>query len=80
MRTQGRAALQQPAFRVSADCDTAWQTQWHDTVAARLPGPDDGARDAFGDNMTDPSTRPASARAGFRQGHALAEQIAGFWS
>ncbi|OIH85866.1 patatin [Arthrobacter sp. UCD-GKA] len=41
--------------------------------------PDDGSLDAFGNNMMDPSTRPAAARAGCEQGRALAGRLAGFW-
>jgi NTE family protein len=41
--------------------------------------PDSNARDAFGVNMMDPSTRPPAARAGYNQGRALAEQLTEFW-
>jgi NTE family protein len=41
--------------------------------------PDQDARDAFGANMMDPSTRPPAARAGYRQGKTLAAQLIGFW-
>jgi NTE family protein len=41
--------------------------------------PDSDARDAFGDNMMNPSARPPAARAGYAQGRALAEQLTGFW-
>jgi NTE family protein len=41
--------------------------------------PDGDALAAFGQNMMDPSTRPPSARAGFRQGRLLAHSLAGFW-
>jgi NTE family protein len=41
--------------------------------------PDSNSRDAFGVNMVDPSTRPPSARAGYNQGRALAEQLTEFW-
>lgn len=41
--------------------------------------PDDGSLEAFGDNMMDPSTRPAAARSGHRQGEDLAAGLAGFW-
>jgi NTE family protein len=41
--------------------------------------PDSDSRDAFGTNMMDPSTRPPAARAGFRQGKALAGQLSEFW-
>jgi len=43
--------------------------------------PDGAARDIFavGGNVMDPSTRPIAARAGYEQGKALAEQLAGFW-
>ena len=41
--------------------------------------PDGNSRTAFGANMMDPSTRPAAARAGYDQGRARAEQLAGFW-
>jgi NTE family protein len=41
--------------------------------------PDGNARDAFGVNMMDPSTRPPAARAGYDQGRALAEQLTEFW-
>ncbi|WP_394551886.1 patatin-like phospholipase family protein [Agromyces sp. MMS24-JH15] len=42
--------------------------------------PDDDSRAAFGDNMMNPAARPPAARAGYDQGSALAEQLAGFWS
>jgi NTE family protein len=41
--------------------------------------PDSGSRNAFGDNVMDPSTRPPAARAGSDQGRVLAEQLAEFW-
>ena len=41
--------------------------------------PDSNARDAFGVNMMDPSTRRPAARAGYDQGRALAEQLTEFW-
>jgi NTE family protein len=41
--------------------------------------PDDASREAFGANMMNPATRPPSARAGYAQGKALAQQLAGFW-
>lgn len=41
--------------------------------------PDAGSREAFGDNMMNPATRPPAARAGHRQGLRLAEKFAGFW-
>ncbi|WP_434612074.1 patatin-like phospholipase family protein [Arthrobacter sp. A5] len=41
--------------------------------------PDSNSRDAFGDNVMDPSTRPPAARAGYDQGRALAEQLTEFW-
>jgi NTE family protein len=41
--------------------------------------PDGASRDAFGDNVMNPSTRPPAARAGFDQGRALAAQLAEFW-
>jgi NTE family protein len=41
--------------------------------------PDADSLDAFGANRMDPSTRPAAARAGHDQGHALVEQLSGFW-
>jgi NTE family protein len=41
--------------------------------------PDSESRDAFGDNMMDPSRRPPAARAGFNQGRALADQLTEFW-
>jgi NTE family protein len=41
--------------------------------------PDTNSRNAFGVNMMDPSTRPPSARAGYDQGRALAEQLTEFW-
>jgi NTE family protein len=41
--------------------------------------PDSDSRTAFGDNMMDLSTRPPAARAGFKQGRALAEQLTAFW-
>ena len=41
--------------------------------------PDAAARDAFGANMMDPSTRPPAARAGYDHGSALAERLGRFW-
>ncbi len=41
--------------------------------------PDSNSRNAFGVNLMDPSTRPPSARAGYDQGRALAEQLTEFW-
>jgi len=41
--------------------------------------PDSNSRDAFGGDMMDPSSRPPSARAGYNQGRALAEQLTEFW-
>jgi NTE family protein len=41
--------------------------------------PDSDSRDAFGDNVMDPSTRPPAARAGYHQGRALAGQLTEFW-
>jgi NTE family protein len=41
--------------------------------------PDSGSRDAFGTNLMNPSTRQPAARAGHKQGRALAEQLTGFW-
>jgi NTE family protein len=41
--------------------------------------PDSNARNAFGLNVMDPSTRPPAARAGYEQGGALAEQLGEFW-
>lgn len=43
--------------------------------------PDGGARDMFaiGADQMDPATRPPAARAGYDQGRALAERLAGFW-
>jgi NTE family protein len=41
--------------------------------------PDGHARDAFGSNMMDPSTRPPAARAGYEQGRARAGLLTGFW-
>ena len=41
--------------------------------------PDGHARDAFGANMMDPSTRPPAARAGYEQGRARAGPLTGFW-
>ena len=41
--------------------------------------PDLAAREAFGDNMMDPSTRPPAAQAGYDQARGLVEQIAEFW-
>jgi NTE family protein len=41
--------------------------------------PDSDSRDAFGDNVMDPSRRPPAARAGHNQGRALAEQLTEFW-
>ncbi len=41
--------------------------------------PDGSSRSAFGSNLMDPSTRPPAARAGYRQGRALAEPLTEFW-
>jgi NTE family protein len=41
--------------------------------------PDPNARNAFGINVMDPSTRPPAARAGYDQGRAVAEQLTEFW-
>ena len=41
--------------------------------------PDGDSRDAFGDNVMNPSARPPAARAGYRQGGALADGLAEFW-
>ncbi|CAE6806665.1 patatin-like phospholipase family protein [Paraburkholderia haematera] len=41
--------------------------------------PDSDSRDMFGVNAMDPSTRPPAARAGYKQGRALAGQITEFW-
>lgn len=41
--------------------------------------PDSDSRDAFGDNLMDLSARLPVARAGYRQGRALAEQLTEFW-
>ena len=41
--------------------------------------PDSGSRDAFGSDLTDLSTRPPAARAGYAQGRARAGQLTEFW-
>ena len=41
--------------------------------------PDSHSLNAFGTNLMDLSTRPPAARAGYRQGRALAEQLSQFW-
>ena len=41
--------------------------------------PDSRSREAFGEDVMDPSTRPPAARAGHDQGRALAGQLAEFW-
>ena len=41
--------------------------------------PDSDSLNAFGSNLTDPSTRPPAARAGYEQGRALAERLTEFW-
>jgi NTE family protein len=41
--------------------------------------PDGSSREAFGDDLMDPSTRPPAARAGHDQGMALAERLSDFW-
>jgi NTE family protein len=41
--------------------------------------PDGPSRQAFGGNMMDLSARPPAARAGHRQGRALAEELGAFW-
>ncbi|MGY1813935.1 patatin-like phospholipase family protein [Blastococcus sp. SYSU D00820] len=42
--------------------------------------PDEASRRAFGDNMMDPTARPAAGRAGRDQGRALAGRLDEFWS
>ncbi len=41
--------------------------------------PDSNSRNAFGDNLMNPSARPPAARAGYDQGRALAGQLTEFW-
>ena len=41
--------------------------------------PDSNSRNAFGDNMMNPSARPPAAQAGYDQGRALAAQLSEFW-
>jgi NTE family protein len=41
---------------------------------------DDGARAAFGTNPLEPASRPASARAGRRQGWSLSRTVRAFWT
>ena len=41
--------------------------------------PDSASRNAFGDNMMNLSVRAPSARAGYDQGRALAQQLTEFW-
>ena len=41
--------------------------------------PDSDSEHLFGANAMDPSLRPPAAQAGYDQGRALAEQLAGFW-
>jgi NTE family protein len=41
--------------------------------------PDSSSEHMFGADAMDPSLRPPAARAGYDQGRALAEQLAGFW-
>jgi len=41
--------------------------------------PDSDSRNAFGDNLMNPSARPPAARAGYSQGRALAGQLTEFW-
>ncbi|AMM34582.1 patatin [Sinomonas atrocyanea] len=41
--------------------------------------PDGPSRQAFGGNMMDLSARPPAARAGHRQGRALADELSAFW-
>jgi NTE family protein len=41
--------------------------------------PDEASLAAFGGNMMNLAARPASARAGFEQGRALAERVAALW-
>ena len=41
--------------------------------------PDGPSRQAFGGNMMDLSARPPAARAGHRQGRALAVELSAFW-
>jgi NTE family protein len=41
--------------------------------------PDSHSLKAFGTNLMDLSTRPLAARAGYKQGRALAEQLTEFW-
>jgi NTE family protein len=41
--------------------------------------PDSDSRHAFGSDLTDLSTRPPAARAGYGQGRARAGQLTDFW-
>jgi NTE family protein len=41
--------------------------------------PDSDSRNALGGNLMDLSARPASGRAGYGQGRALAGQLTEFW-
>lgn len=52
------------------------------TGAARslLIEPDEDSLREMGQNMMDPTLRPASVRAGIRQGRALAEEVRAVWS
>ncbi|MFE6510644.1 patatin-like phospholipase family protein [Nocardioides sp. NPDC057767] len=70
---------------------TRHPTRWRSDLAAQVEElraggstvttvlPDADSLEAFGDNMMNPSTRPAAARAGHCQGLRLAAEIAGFW-
>lgn len=74
-------------FGGRARIPAGWHHHLADQVAELRAGgsrvetvfPDGDALAAFGQNMMDPSTRPPSARAGFRQGRSQAGRLAGFW-
>ncbi|MEU1971556.1 patatin-like phospholipase family protein [Microbacterium sp. NPDC019599] len=65
----------------------AWGLHLADQVEALRAGgsrvetvfPDDTSREAFGDNLMDPSTRLPAAKAGYDQGRALLARVAEFW-
>jgi NTE family protein len=50
-----------------------------DGSAVETVFPDADSLTAFGDNMMNLAARPPAARAGYEQGKALAEHLAGFW-
>ncbi|GAA1695329.1 patatin-like phospholipase family protein [Glycomyces endophyticus] len=73
----GGTTLTPPAWGMHLAAQTDELRAAGSRVATVLP--DDDARAAFGDSLMDPAARPPSARAGHRQGLALAEHLAELW-